>query len=175
MANTETVTLWQIGKERSKSEIEQKEGTWEQERSYTVGMDEDSIEHPNLPKLISVADADNTVFACKSFKIYFTLDRTYEQDILTLRYGYFGEEENRIFLDGQLLFKNFGISSTEIQHNRIPFPLMEAGEHILKIEIIDKRQGYHTISYLKLEALEGELESTTTTVSSRSAVIQLTG
>ncbi len=159
---THMTTLWHIGKEKPRSEIGHKIGSWEKQFNYTVGMDAEPIDYPNLPELIAVADEKNSVFCTKTLQIYFTLEQDYGPDCLTLLYGFFGEEENRIFLDGQLLFKDFGISSTEIRHNRIPFPRIGAGEHILKISAIGKRKGYHTISYLKLEAVEGELESAPT-------------
>jgi len=153
-----TNTLWQIGKEMSKSEVEHKRGVWTKLHNYTVGMDDNPIETPNLPYLISVPDVQNNIFSAESVKIYFTIDRDYEPDALMLFYGYFGEEENRIFLDGKLLFKDFGISSEIIRHNRIPFPIISAGEHILNITVVGKRKGYHIINYLNLKDFSQEPE-----------------
>ncbi len=153
-----TTTLWQIGKENARNKAEHKTGSWEKQFNYTVGMDAEPIDNPDLPELIAIAEEENSIFCAKSIQVYFTLEQSYAPDCLTLFYGYFGEEENRVFLDGQLLCKDFGISSTDIRHNRIPFPRIEAGEHILKITTIGKRKGYHTIGYLRLDAVVGELE-----------------
>jgi hypothetical protein len=161
MANTETLTLWQIGRELSFVEIEPKQGDWFSEYNYTIEIDSDPINNPAIPQLISIPQtqtSSNETFSTGKLNIYFTLERNYKKDELKLFYGCFGSQETRLFLDGELLTPVIKFSSEELQQIEIPFPTTSVGDHILTITVSGKEKDpdYQVISYLKLEALQGE-------------------
>lgn len=161
MNDSQTVTLWQIGKERSSVKTEPRQGNWFSEYNYTVEIDRDPIDRPTVPQLIAIPHAktsSNKTLSTGKLNIYFTLDSNYQADELTLFYGCFGSPENRFLLDGKplsnLVFKS---SSNQLQQIEIACPAMTVGDHILTIMVSGEHNAdCQTISYLKLEALLGE-------------------
>lgn len=162
MTDTQTATLWQIGREYSSLQIEPREGNWFSEYNYTVEIDSDPINQPTIPQLIAIPQtqtAGTGTLSTGKLNIYFTLDRNYKADELTLFYGCFGAQENRFLLDGQPLSNPVSKSdSKELQQLEISLPEITVGDHILTITVSGEQQDpdYQTISYLKLEALLGE-------------------
>ncbi|MGJ5672751.1 MAG: hypothetical protein ACR9NN_03905 [Nostochopsis sp.] len=162
MNNTQAVTLWQIGRERSRMNIEPKHGNWFSEYNYTIAIDRDPLDSPTIPQLIAIPQTQNSsngTFSTGKLNIYFTLERNYRADELTLFYGCFGLQETRFLLDGKpLLIPALKSSSEELQQLEIPFPATTIGDHILTITVSGKEKNpdYQVISYLKLEALQGK-------------------
>lgn len=162
MTDNKTVILWQIGREDSAVEIKTKPGSWFAEYNYTVEIDPDAINQPTIPLLIAIPKdktTSNEIFSTGKLNIYFTLDRNYQADELTLYYGCFGANENSFLLDGQplsnIIFKS---ASTELQQLEIALPDLTVGDHILTITVNGEKSDsdYQAISYLKLETLPGE-------------------
>ncbi len=161
MTNTETVTLWQIGRKIESVEIEPKQGKWFAEYNYTLEIDSDPIDNPKIPQLIAIprtSQGQSETFSTGKLNIYFTLDRNYRADELTLFYGCFGSQSTRLYLDGQLLTPVLESTTAELQRMEIPVPATTVGDHILTITVSGKQQDadYQVINYLKLETLPGE-------------------
>lgn len=162
MTDPKKVTLWQIGRDDSPLEIEPKQGSWFSEYNYTVEIDSDPINHPSIPQLIAIPNVPSSSrekLSTGKLNIYFTLDRNYKADELTLFYGCFGGQENRFLLDGQPLSNlNWKSCSEKLQQLEISLTEMTVGDHILTITVSGEQQDldYQVISYLKLEALPGK-------------------
>ncbi|MDJ0619249.1 MAG: hypothetical protein QNJ63_21325 [Calothrix sp. MO_192.B10] len=161
MDNTQAVTLWQIGREDFRVDIEPKEGNWFSEYNYTIEIDPDPINNPNIPQLIAIPQKHNPsseTFSTGKLNIYFTLERNYKANELTLFYGCFGSHETNMFLDGQLLTPRSEFSSAEFRQLEISLTEITVGDHILTIKVSGEQKDpdYQVIGYLKLEALQGE-------------------
>lgn len=161
MTDTQTVTLWQIGRKSSSIKIEPRQGKWFSEYNYTVEIDREPLNRPTIPQLIAIPHVQTNSegkLSTGKLNIYFTLDRNYQAEELKLFYGCFGSPKNSFLLDGKplsnLVFKS---SFNKLQQIEIALTAMTIGDHILTIMVSGSQNtDCQTISYLKLEALLGE-------------------
>lgn len=159
MTQVETETLWQIGKPGGSDQEFIQDGGWQAEFSYTVGSDEDPINQPSLPPVLTVAGlpekpkrGKKQLFATDKLNICFTLDRPYGENELTLFYAFRGLETDHLFIDGEALAEIQGLGERKLKKSQIPLPALSQGEHTLTLTT-SGGDGDHWIDYLKLESV----------------------
>lgn len=156
----QTETLWQIGQPGKGGQEFLQEGDWQEEFTYIVGSDEDSINHPQMPSLLVVpgrkkkpGSKGKQLFSTDKLNIQFTLNQNYSAGELTLFYNFFGSLVDTLWIDGEPVTEIAGVGSgTNKTQN--PLPAMNAGQHTLTLTTSGgSKDGAHRIDYLKLEAV----------------------
>ena len=157
---SETQTLWQIGKPGNRADEFPKGKGFVPEFTYTIGSDADSINHPNMPPVLVIPGSVPNPKRYSTYKlnVSFNLERDYGKDELTLYYDFFGSETDTILINGQNLIQIKGTGESKIKKNQIPLPALVKGNHILTFTTAGgTRKGAwkdaHLIDYLKLEVV----------------------
>lgn len=151
---SEPKTLWQIGRPGDGAKEFLRKGAWSAEYDYTVGSDEDSINSPSIPGILTAPEArkPSRGISTDQLNIDFILEQDYGEGQLTLLYNFYGSEADSLFLDGELLTKITGEGEGKLKKNQIPLGTLTAGQHRLSITTSGGKDGKHAIDYLKLQA-----------------------
>jgi cyanobactin cluster PatC/TenC/TruC protein len=155
---SETQTLWQIGKPGDRADEFPTGKGFVPEFTYTIGSDADSINQPNMPAVLVIGGTEPNPKRYSTYKlnVSFNLERDYGKDELTLFYDFFGSETDTILIDGQNLTQIKGSGEGKIKKNQIPLPALVKGNHIFTFTTAGgthkgQWKDAHLIDYLKLE------------------------
>lgn len=159
MRTSSKTTLWQIGQKHSPETSLLRDGDWFSEYNYTVGLDAEPITRPRIPLIVAIPDEENQhqeKFSTGKLNIYFTLNKRFLAEELTLYYGFYGAEAYQLLLDGQPVKEGVSKHEDGLKQAEITLGAVNAGDHILTITVKYGSQEAHSMSYLKLEAKEGK-------------------
>lgn len=153
----QTETLWQIGKPGDRAAEFVKSGGWQTDYTYTIGVDADPINKPNIPGVLVVPGAESKPmyqgqprFSTERLNIAFSLGRDYGAGELTLFYDFLGSETDTVYLDGMPVAELAGVGEGRVSQHQISLPDVRAGEHEMSITTAGGT-GAHLIDYLKLD------------------------
>ncbi|MUG91822.1 hypothetical protein F7734_04780 [Scytonema sp. UIC 10036] len=154
--SSQTQTLWQIGKPGKCGKDFVPAGGWQQEFTYTVGVDRDPVNESSMPFLLvkpgltpKPEREGKPIPSTDKLNIRFVLERNYDEGELILFYDFFGSEIDTLFLDGKNLIQILGEGEGKLKQNQIPLGALAQGEHTLTI-VTDRGTGSHWIDCLRL-------------------------